>query len=82
MSTSDIIEFMQRLLKTWNDSNSTDSSLANNMLSRSESRTSSISSNSNDVSPANVLPNTIVRFITTEKLASNARRRYENQVRT
>lgn len=81
---SDAVDHMKRILKTWNDSGCENNTLLN-ALQRSESRSSSFSGG--DVVPSqvhnNILPNTCVRFITIgDKIAANARRRFENQVRS
>nr|CAH7725974.1 unnamed protein product [Callosobruchus chinensis] len=73
-STTELIENMHKILKNWNDVVQENSNTA---LLRSESKVSSTERNDQE---ANVYVDYL--FVTAEKLSSNARKRYENQIRS
>ncbi|XP_077285683.1 eukaryotic translation initiation factor 2 alpha kinase Gcn2 isoform X2 [Arctopsyche grandis] len=79
VATSDIVYYMQQLVKTWNEDSENISNVGSNtfnniQMSKSESKI-------NDFERQNSsMPNVSVNFITPEKLAANTRRRFENQI--
>ncbi|VEN48291.1 unnamed protein product [Callosobruchus maculatus] len=70
-STTELIENIHKILKTWNDVVQENS---NTELLKSESKVSNSERNDQE---ANVYVDYL--FVTAEKLSSNARKRYENQ---
>ncbi|XP_050510024.1 eIF-2-alpha kinase GCN2 isoform X1 [Diabrotica virgifera virgifera] len=73
--TSELVENLQRIMKTWNDSNQENMQFTS--ISRSESRSSYAEKNQhNQEADVDVL------FLTVDKISSNARKRYENQIRS
>ena len=71
MNTSDLVEYLQRILKTTSDSSD------NNLFSRSDSKGSG---SDPAPSPAGGNPLLNFNFMTLEKYPTNTRRRYEVQV--
>ncbi|KAG5896432.1 hypothetical protein JTB14_022511 [Gonioctena quinquepunctata] len=67
-ATSELIENMQRIIKSWNEGGHENMPLS--VLSRSESKT--------HLQEANV----DVLYVTTDKISSNSRRKYDNQIRS
>lgn len=73
-TTSELVENMQKILKIRSDS-VTENTQTSTLLSRSESKTSYTEKSESE-------PVVDTLFVTLEKLSSNARRRYENQVKS
>lgn len=70
-NVGELTENMQRILKSWNENGNSEQQMS---LSRSESKTSYME-HAHDA-------NVNVIFVTNEKLSANARRRYDNQIRS
>ncbi|CAH1116543.1 unnamed protein product [Phaedon cochleariae] len=71
LPTSELVENLQRILRNWNDSYQENGPPS--FLTRSESKSSG-----EHLQEANV----DIVFVTIEKLSSNARKRYENQIKS